>query len=87
MTEVELVTDPNDKCPLCNAELKGVSAEKAVRPLGHKGRGNTIAVGQRNEYVCGAVKLTNKQFPDGTVEATCCVPMTMGSAQSGGNQV
>jgi hypothetical protein len=77
MSEMRSQTESDDCCPICKAGLKGISPEKAVRPLGHKGRGNTIAVGQRNEYLCGAVKLTNKQYPDGTIEAKCCVPVAL----------
>jgi len=62
-------------CPLCNAELKGTSAERAVKPLGQKGRSTTIEVGQREEFHCGAVRLTNRDYPEGIVEAKCCTAL------------
>ncbi|MBS1996245.1 MAG: hypothetical protein JSS86_08045 [Cyanobacteria bacterium SZAS LIN-2] len=59
-------------CPLCKAPLKATAAERAVKPLGQKGRSITIEVGQREIFHCGAVRLTNRDYPDGVVEAKCC---------------
>ena len=59
-------------CPLCNAELKGTTMERVVKPLGHRKHDPPVVGGQRDEYCCGAVKLTSKQYPTGTIEATCC---------------
>jgi hypothetical protein len=52
--------------------LKVTKMERVVKPLGHRKSDPPIFGGQRDEYHCGAIKLTSAQYPTGTMEATCC---------------
>jgi uncharacterized protein with PIN domain len=63
----------NAKCPACNAELKETRAERAINRLGQRKSDHPVETGVRHEYHCGAVVLTNKDYPDGTMEASCCL--------------
>jgi len=68
-------------CPFCNASLKCKVPERVIRPIGQKAIDESEA-GHREEFVCGAIVLTNRQNPFGTVEAKCCVPLSQTSAQA-----
>lgn len=61
------------KCPACNADLKETRAERAVNRLGQRKSDPPVETGVRYEFHCGAVILTNKEYPDGTMEASCCL--------------
>jgi hypothetical protein len=71
---IETDSVDRDKCPFCRSPKKATVPERAVRPIGQKGAGHMVEVGQREEFHCGAVKLTNSSYPNGTIEAKCCSP-------------
>jgi len=71
LTDEEIAT--MGKCPLCKSALRETKAERLINRLGHRKSDPPVESGHRHEYYCGAVMLANKEYPSGTLEATCCV--------------